>query len=91
MEQEGEWLSDSQERKLMPFDKKAYMLEYTRHDRECARKAGYCIVCRKRKAIKGESQCKECKERKRKYEQARRTTQEYKMTHNAYRRERNVI
>ena len=73
---------------MMAFDKRAYNLEYSRYDRQKARESGFCIVCRKRRALDGESECFECKERKREYEKRRSQTQEYKDRKNAYRRER---
>ena len=72
----------------MAFDKKAYALEYSRYDRQKAREAGLCIVCRKRRALEGQSQCFECRERNREYERQKRQTAEYKAKKNRYRRER---
>ena len=72
----------------MTFDKTAYNREYSRRDRQEAKAAGYCVVCRTRKAVPGETQCEECKGKKREYQREIRKTAEYKERYNAWKRER---
>lgn len=73
---------------MVAFDNKAYMREYSKMDREAARKAGLCIVCRREKAREGRSTCERCTERKREYQSLRSKDPEYIAKHNKYKRER---
>lgn len=52
------------------FDKKTYMHEYSRQEREYAREHGLCIVCRRRKARPNRATCEHCAEVKRKNQEA---------------------
>lgn len=72
----------------MCFDNKAYMLEYSREDRDAARKAGLCIVCRREKAREGRTTCEHCAERAKEYRKQKAKDPEYIAKYNKWRRER---